>query len=323
MSTRSGRSYSQKPIHRRSRLVGATPSPRLFSPLVDDSSPTSDVAQPTLVTSGLGRRVSSSRLSSDKVDGEYHSLTRSASPTQGVTAKVAPVINSGADNIPFSPVSNSLSIADQAIFPVLDGSNNNSLSHGHPAAAVDYWSHSPTAGGRVHSGEVARDASDSFPSSHHSYAHVAKLPGTSVLPVNTDVNPTADPARNNDKKSNSIHSTTPHRSNPPPDIPSAPRKTCASYRHNDGFSIPRCTASPKSSVSKVDMTGSKIFNDWFENSDNETITDDEMAVDNIPQNASPPSTSIETQPVKHDSDKSYKKFMSGVLEEMPTPDRDL
>ncbi|KIJ49826.1 hypothetical protein M422DRAFT_27550 [Sphaerobolus stellatus SS14] len=68
MSTRSGRSYSQKPIHRRSRSVGATPSPRLLSPLVDDSSPTSDVAQPTLVTSGLGRRVSSSRLSSDKVD---------------------------------------------------------------------------------------------------------------------------------------------------------------------------------------------------------------------------------------------------------------
>ncbi|KIJ33351.1 hypothetical protein M422DRAFT_35538, partial [Sphaerobolus stellatus SS14] len=68
MSTRSGRSYSQKPIHRRSRSVGATPSHRLLSPLVDDSSPTSDVAQSTFVTSGLGGRKSSSRLSSNNVD---------------------------------------------------------------------------------------------------------------------------------------------------------------------------------------------------------------------------------------------------------------
>ncbi|KIJ26082.1 hypothetical protein M422DRAFT_38363 [Sphaerobolus stellatus SS14] len=68
MSTRSGRSYSQKPIHRRSRSVGATPSPRLLLPLVDDSSPTSNVAQSTFVTSGLGRRVSSSRLSRDNID---------------------------------------------------------------------------------------------------------------------------------------------------------------------------------------------------------------------------------------------------------------
>ncbi|KIJ31206.1 hypothetical protein M422DRAFT_267159 [Sphaerobolus stellatus SS14] len=186
--------------------------------------------------------------------------------------------------------------ADQAIFPVLDGSNNNSLSHGHLTAAVDYWIHSPTAGGRVHSGEIARDASDSFPSSHHSYAHVAKLLGTSVLPVNTDVNPTADPARNNEKNRILFILL----------LPTVPT-------HHLIFRV---------HLARLTLR-SKFFNDWFENSDNETITDDEMAVDNIPQNASPPSTSIETQQVKHDSDKSYKKFMSGVLEEMPTPDRDL
>ncbi|KIJ45446.1 hypothetical protein M422DRAFT_251223 [Sphaerobolus stellatus SS14] len=92
MSTRSGRSYSQKPIHRRSRSVGAIPSPRPLSPLIDNSSPISNVAQPTIIGSGLGGRVSSSRLSSDNVDDEYHSLTRSASPIHGVTAMIAPVI---------------------------------------------------------------------------------------------------------------------------------------------------------------------------------------------------------------------------------------
>ncbi|KIJ40849.1 hypothetical protein M422DRAFT_256295, partial [Sphaerobolus stellatus SS14] len=152
---------------------------------------------------------------------------------------------------------------------------------------------------------------------------VVEYIGTSVLPVTTDVNPTAYPTRNDDNKSISIISTTPQSSNPPPEIPSAPRKARASYRHNDGFSIPRRTASPTYSVSKVDMTGSKFFNDWFENSDNEIVTGDEMAADYVPKTTSPPSTSIETQPVKLNSDKSYKRFMSGVLEEMPTPERDL
>ncbi|KIJ52783.1 hypothetical protein M422DRAFT_242700 [Sphaerobolus stellatus SS14] len=241
---------------------------------------------------------------------------------QSETVKIAPVIDSGSDNTLYCPVSNGLSILGQTLFPILNSLNNDSPSPGHPATAVDYQSQSPTAGGRVYHGEAARDISDLFSPSHPTYTRIAKFHGMSDFPVLTGIDPPTDSASNNDKMSIIIHFTT-KCLNLLPDILSAPCKAHVSYRHNDGFSISHCTASPMSSISKAGMTGSNFFNDWFENSDNETITGDEIAVDYIPQNASPLSTSIETQPIKRESDKSYKKFMSGILEEMPTPEHDL
>jgi len=154
MSTRSGHSYG-KTRSRRSMSVGARPPTYNLTTLAEISGSLRNNNSNTIRSEGgVGEEKQDIREGARK-DGEYTSITRSASPIQGSTAKIPPSFTSReVDSMP--PVINGLRSNKNIEVPVENGVNEKIAYITLPASAVEIEKNSPVIDGGKKTADTSR-----------------------------------------------------------------------------------------------------------------------------------------------------------------------
>ncbi|KIJ53047.1 hypothetical protein M422DRAFT_243019 [Sphaerobolus stellatus SS14] len=173
MSTCSGHSYGKTRSHR-SMSVGAHPPTYNLTTLAEISGLFRNNNSNTIRSEGgVGEETQDMREGTRK-DGEYTSITRSMSPTQGSSVKIPPSITSReVDSMP--PVINGMRSNKNIEVPVKNSVNEKIAYIPFPASVVEVEKNSPIIDGGEQQPMPVENLNTSTGHSHSSYADMAHV----------------------------------------------------------------------------------------------------------------------------------------------------
>ncbi|KIJ41620.1 hypothetical protein M422DRAFT_255237 [Sphaerobolus stellatus SS14] len=173
MSTRSGHSYG-KSCSRRSMSVGAPPPSYNLTTLAELSGLLRNNHNNTIQSEGNTGEAVQGMGEGTRKDGEYISITRSASPTQGSTVKIPPSITSrDADSMP--PVVDCMRSNTNNEFPVNNSLNNTNTYIPPPANAVIVEMKIPVIDGEIQQHMLVDSESMNTGQLNSSYADMVRV----------------------------------------------------------------------------------------------------------------------------------------------------
>ncbi|KIJ54601.1 hypothetical protein M422DRAFT_240679 [Sphaerobolus stellatus SS14] len=289
MSTHSGHSYG-KTCSRCSMLVGAHPPSYNLTTLAEISGLLRNNNSNTIMSEGgVGEETQDMREGTRK-DGEYTSITRPASPTQGSTAKIPPSITSReVDSMP--PIVNGMRSNKNNEVPIKNGLNDKNTYIPPPASVVEVKKKSPVIDSGKQQNMSVENQNMNLGHLHSSY--------TDMVRVNT-VQKGHKQVQDGSNKSitGNIHDTE--------------QKYIDNDRYIEAKGKNRYRKS--SCHNQIRTSGSRYFNTAFESSENDSVNsngDEELIRTSIPSMSIP--TTQGTRPV----DLNYRKFTEGILSELP------
>ncbi|KIJ56143.1 hypothetical protein M422DRAFT_239349 [Sphaerobolus stellatus SS14] len=224
-------------------------------------------------------------------DGEYNSITRSVSPTQGLTAMIPPRITSrDADNMP--PVVDGM--RSKVIYKIpVENSLNKSTYIPPPAGAVEVEMKSPVIDGGILQNTL-----------HSSYTDIvcihAAQTGHKHVQGTHNIS-TSDNRLNGQGNANTAEKT---------------HEAEKRYMDNNGYITVKGKNIHRKSRrnTQIKTSGSHYFDMVFESSENDSVNSHDEE-ENI--RTSLPSMSIPTMQGTRPVDMNYRKFTEGILSELP------